>query len=264
MFTSTPKRSLTPYSSVTLQPDRSILQLHKQRHHWCGSSYSECHCQQIRLTVDIPHWHLSAHLYKTLTDLCAEVVQGHQGNRDSRVLWVKDDNLLTTGFNQMRQQEVRLWDSRKLSSSLSSLSLATSNAALAAPVFPLLWTAGRFVLRSGAPLSRRAGLRSLSNKRPPPPPPPPPSRFPNQTQMKRPGLDYRQLYTEYQHSRKRGGCCVYVWRALARPYSSFFFLPRCSFPPSIGFLCVDGARAAVALRSAREGHQKRFKVQVLR
>uniref|UniRef100_A0A671T740 Coronin n=1 Tax=Sinocyclocheilus anshuiensis TaxID=1608454 RepID=A0A671T740_9TELE len=48
-------------------------------------------------------------------------VQGHQGNRDSRVLWVKDDNLLTTGFNQMRQQEVRLWDSRKLSSSLSSL-----------------------------------------------------------------------------------------------------------------------------------------------
>uniref|UniRef100_A0A8C1BVN5 Coronin n=1 Tax=Cyprinus carpio carpio TaxID=630221 RepID=A0A8C1BVN5_CYPCA len=31
---------------------------------------------------------------------------------------------------QMRQQEVRLWDSRKLSSSLSSLSLATSNATL--------------------------------------------------------------------------------------------------------------------------------------
>ncbi|XP_042577294.1 coronin-7 [Cyprinus carpio] len=59
-----------------------------------------------------------------------QCVQGHQGNRDSRVLWVKDDNLLTTGFNQMRQQEVRLWDSRKLSSSLSSLSLATSNATL--------------------------------------------------------------------------------------------------------------------------------------
>lgn len=95
-----------------------------------------------------------------------QCVQGHQGNRDSRVLWIKDDNLLTTGFNQvilkfstclniqlkeeknmimfdvnviihkfimglclqMRQQEVRLWDSRKLSSSLSSLSLATSNA----------------------------------------------------------------------------------------------------------------------------------------
>uniref|UniRef100_A0A8C2KS76 Coronin n=1 Tax=Cyprinus carpio TaxID=7962 RepID=A0A8C2KS76_CYPCA len=59
-----------------------------------------------------------------------QCVQGHQANRDSRILWVKDDNLLTTGFNQMRQQEVRLWDSRKLSSSLSSLSLATSNATL--------------------------------------------------------------------------------------------------------------------------------------
>uniref|UniRef100_A0A671RLL1 Coronin n=1 Tax=Sinocyclocheilus anshuiensis TaxID=1608454 RepID=A0A671RLL1_9TELE len=59
-----------------------------------------------------------------------QCVQGHQANRDSRVLWVKDDSLLTTGFNQMRQQEVRLWDSRKLSSSLSSLSLATSNATL--------------------------------------------------------------------------------------------------------------------------------------
>ncbi|XDV12389.1 hypothetical protein PO909_001083 [Leuciscus waleckii] len=57
-----------------------------------------------------------------------QCVQGHQANRDSRVLWVKNDNLLTTGFNQVRQQEVRLWDSRKLTSSLSSLSLATSNA----------------------------------------------------------------------------------------------------------------------------------------
>ncbi|XP_077069852.1 coronin-7 [Siphateles boraxobius] len=59
-----------------------------------------------------------------------QCVQGHQANRDSRVLWVKNDNLLTTGFNQVRQQEVRLWDSRKLTSSLSSLSLATSNATL--------------------------------------------------------------------------------------------------------------------------------------
>ncbi|KAI7803104.1 coronin-7 [Triplophysa rosa] len=54
--------------------------------------------------------------------------QGLLGNKDSRILWVKDDHLLTTGFNQVRQQEVRLWDSRKLSSSLRSVSLATSNA----------------------------------------------------------------------------------------------------------------------------------------
>uniref|UniRef100_A0A672RZ18 Coronin n=1 Tax=Sinocyclocheilus grahami TaxID=75366 RepID=A0A672RZ18_SINGR len=30
-----------------------------------------------------------------------QCVQGHQANRDSRVLWVKDDSLLTTGFNQV-------------------------------------------------------------------------------------------------------------------------------------------------------------------
>ncbi|XP_051573038.1 coronin-7 isoform X3 [Myxocyprinus asiaticus] len=59
-----------------------------------------------------------------------QCAQGLQGNKDSRILWIKDDNLITTGFNQVRQQEVRLWDRRKLSSSLSSLSLATSNATL--------------------------------------------------------------------------------------------------------------------------------------
>ncbi|KAK1798175.1 hypothetical protein P4O66_000669 [Electrophorus voltai] len=53
--------------------------------------------------------------------------QGLQTNRDSRVLWVKDDYILTTGFNQHRQQEVKLWDTRSLNSSLSSVSLGTSN-----------------------------------------------------------------------------------------------------------------------------------------
>lgn len=50
-----------------------------------------------------------------------------QSNKDSRILWAKDDLLLTTGFDMMRGREVRLWDSRKLSSSLSSVSLGTSN-----------------------------------------------------------------------------------------------------------------------------------------
>ncbi|XP_012694253.2 coronin-7 isoform X1 [Clupea harengus] len=57
-------------------------------------------------------------------------VSGLQNNRDSRVLWVRDDCFLSTGFNQVRQQEVRLWDSRKLSSSLSSVSLGTSTGIL--------------------------------------------------------------------------------------------------------------------------------------
>ncbi|XP_053370623.1 coronin-7-like isoform X3 [Clarias gariepinus] len=58
---------------------------------------------------------------------CAQVLYS---NKDSRVHWVKDDYILTTGFNQNRQQEVRLWDYRKLNTSLSSVSLATSSGTL--------------------------------------------------------------------------------------------------------------------------------------
>ncbi|XP_036794998.1 coronin-7-like [Oncorhynchus mykiss] len=57
--------------------------------------------------------------------------QGLQSNKDSRILWVKDsDHILTTGFDQMRGREVRLWDSRKLGSSLGSANLGTSNGTL--------------------------------------------------------------------------------------------------------------------------------------
>uniref|UniRef100_A0A7N6F659 Coronin n=1 Tax=Anabas testudineus TaxID=64144 RepID=A0A7N6F659_ANATE len=54
-------------------------------------------------------------------------VQSLQNNKDSRILWAKDDLLLTTGFDMMRSREVRIWDSRKLSSSISSSSLGTSS-----------------------------------------------------------------------------------------------------------------------------------------
>nr|XP_043906528.1 coronin-7-like isoform X3 [Solea senegalensis] len=53
-----------------------------------------------------------------------------QTNKDSRILWTKDDLLLTTSFDMMRSREVRLWDSRKLSSSVSSASLGTSSGML--------------------------------------------------------------------------------------------------------------------------------------
>ncbi|KAM6904962.1 coronin-7-like isoform 1-T1 [Xenentodon cancila] len=53
-----------------------------------------------------------------------------QSNKDSRILWAKDDLLLTTGFDMMRSREVRLWDSRKLNSSISSASLGTSSGTL--------------------------------------------------------------------------------------------------------------------------------------
>ncbi|XP_066497834.1 coronin-7 isoform X1 [Hoplias malabaricus] len=55
-----------------------------------------------------------------------QCVQCFQTNKDSRVLWVKNDYLLTAGFNRLRQQEVKLWDVRKLNSSLGSVSLGTN------------------------------------------------------------------------------------------------------------------------------------------
>ncbi|KAJ8251494.1 hypothetical protein GJAV_G00221960 [Gymnothorax javanicus] len=53
---------------------------------------------------------------------------GHQNHKDSRILWIKDsDHILTTAFNQMRERECRLWDCRKLGSSLASVSLGTAS-----------------------------------------------------------------------------------------------------------------------------------------
>ncbi|KAJ8346045.1 hypothetical protein SKAU_G00302380 [Synaphobranchus kaupii] len=53
---------------------------------------------------------------------------GHQNHKDSRILWIKDsDHILTTAFNQIREREGRLWDSRKLGSSLASVSLGSSS-----------------------------------------------------------------------------------------------------------------------------------------
>ncbi|XP_061568464.1 coronin-7 [Cololabis saira] len=53
-----------------------------------------------------------------------------QSNKDSRIMWAKDDLLVTTGFDTMRSREVRLWDSRKLNSSIGSVSLGTSSGML--------------------------------------------------------------------------------------------------------------------------------------
>uniref|UniRef100_A0A6Q2Z8X3 Coronin n=1 Tax=Esox lucius TaxID=8010 RepID=A0A6Q2Z8X3_ESOLU len=56
------------------------------------------------------------------------IAQCLQNNKDSRILWIKDsDHILTTGFDQMRGREVKLWDSRKLTSSLGSANLGTAS-----------------------------------------------------------------------------------------------------------------------------------------
>lgn len=54
-------------------------------------------------------------------------VQAHENGRDSRLLWVNaSGSLLSVGFNQVREREVRLWDSRAFSGSLASLTLDAS------------------------------------------------------------------------------------------------------------------------------------------
>ncbi|KAL0993441.1 hypothetical protein UPYG_G00107930 [Umbra pygmaea] len=75
-------------------------------------------CKDKKLRVFDPR----AQLTPVQSSLCL------QNNKDSRVIWVKDsDHILTTGFDQMRSREVRLWDSRKLGSSLGSANLGTAS-----------------------------------------------------------------------------------------------------------------------------------------
>uniref|UniRef100_A0A8C8SUL5 Coronin n=1 Tax=Pelusios castaneus TaxID=367368 RepID=A0A8C8SUL5_9SAUR len=48
-------------------------------------------------------------------------IQGHENNKDSRLLWMNaSDYILSVGFSQVREREVKLWDTRKFSSSLIS------------------------------------------------------------------------------------------------------------------------------------------------
>ncbi|KAG7242887.1 hypothetical protein INR49_018142 [Caranx melampygus] len=81
-----------------------------------------CTRLQIRVRDDI-----MAERSQTSSHLLPRSAKSLQSNKDSRILWAKDDFLLTTGFDMMRGREVRLWDSRKLSSSLNTVSLGTSN-----------------------------------------------------------------------------------------------------------------------------------------
>ncbi|XP_061455796.1 coronin-7 isoform X1 [Rhineura floridana] len=58
-------------------------------------------------------------------------VLAHANGKDSQLLWVNTEGcLLSVGFNQMREREVRLWDTRRFSSSLASITLDASPRAL--------------------------------------------------------------------------------------------------------------------------------------
>uniref|UniRef100_A0A8D0BNA2 Coronin n=1 Tax=Salvator merianae TaxID=96440 RepID=A0A8D0BNA2_SALMN len=55
-------------------------------------------------------------------------VQAHENGKDSRLIWVNTDGiLLSLGFSQMRERELRLWDTRRFSSPLASLPLGYSS-----------------------------------------------------------------------------------------------------------------------------------------
>uniref|UniRef100_A0A8C8SSG2 Coronin n=1 Tax=Pelusios castaneus TaxID=367368 RepID=A0A8C8SSG2_9SAUR len=78
-------------------------------------------------------------------------IQGHENNKDSRLLWMNaSDYILSVGFSQVREREVKLWDTRKFSSSLISFVLDTSSGAfipLFDPDTSLLVVAGKVSAR---------------------------------------------------------------------------------------------------------------------
>ncbi|KAM5227747.1 coronin-7 [Ctenodactylus gundi] len=61
----------------------------------------------------------------------SQSTQAHENSRDTRLAWTaSQQHLVSTGFNQMREREVKLWDTRTLSSALASLTLDTSPGSL--------------------------------------------------------------------------------------------------------------------------------------
>ncbi|XP_040976142.1 coronin-7-like isoform X2 [Aquila chrysaetos chrysaetos] len=57
----------------------------------------------------------------------SQSVPGHENNKDSRLLWMgSSDCLISVGFSQMREREVKLWDTRQFSRAMLTVALDTS------------------------------------------------------------------------------------------------------------------------------------------
>ncbi|NXG66903.1 CORO7 protein, partial [Hemiprocne comata] len=57
----------------------------------------------------------------------SQSVPGHEHNKDSRLLWMgSSDCLISVGFSQMREREVKLWDTRRFSGATLTMTLDTS------------------------------------------------------------------------------------------------------------------------------------------
>ncbi|XP_007499130.2 coronin-7 isoform X1 [Monodelphis domestica] len=61
----------------------------------------------------------------------SQSTQGHENHKDSQLVWTNSqEHLLSTGLNQMREHEVKLWDTRCFASALTSFTLHTSPGSL--------------------------------------------------------------------------------------------------------------------------------------
>ncbi|XP_037670989.1 coronin-7 isoform X2 [Choloepus didactylus] len=61
----------------------------------------------------------------------SQSTQAHENGRDGRLAWTgAQEHLVSTGFNQMREREVKLWDIRLFSRALASLTLDVSPGSL--------------------------------------------------------------------------------------------------------------------------------------
>ncbi|XP_070811352.1 coronin-7-like isoform X3 [Pituophis catenifer annectens] len=88
--------------SLAWKPDGSLL----------GTS-----CQDKRLHIFDPR----------AKSVACQTVLAHTGGREAQLLWVNTEGcFLSVGSNQMMEREVCLWDSRQLSSSLTSVTLDAS------------------------------------------------------------------------------------------------------------------------------------------
>ncbi|XP_071617519.1 coronin-7 isoform X1 [Heliangelus exortis] len=57
----------------------------------------------------------------------SQSILGHEHNKDSRLLWMgSSDCLISVGFSQMREREVKLWDTRQFSGAMLTVTLDTS------------------------------------------------------------------------------------------------------------------------------------------
>lgn len=90
-----PKASALPLAEL----DCKIIFKRVVQPHWVRSVYKKAHKNQVgQIYLLFLSWFLPFVL---------QSAKSLQGNKDSRILWVKDDFLLTTGFDMVRTSKVR-------------------------------------------------------------------------------------------------------------------------------------------------------------